>query len=89
MKEKKKFVSLHLLNLIISFFNVQSEQLNSYSIQKNHDVDQTIASNWLISQFNVHSRINCLTACNLNSLCLNLGYNTIQGTCSLYCKEFV
>ena len=85
-----KFLSINLLNLIIvSNWNVRSQSSDTYSILNNYDVDQTIGSNWLINKFSVNSRIMCLTECNLNSLCLNLFYNKLSSTCSIYSKQFV
>jgi hypothetical protein len=86
------FLPIFLLNFIIEIithFNVKAEQLELYSIQNNFDVDQTIASNWLINKFTIASRINCLASCNRNSLCISLNYNSSDGTCSIYSREFI
>jgi hypothetical protein len=42
-----KIFSLYLLILITSCSYVLLEQLKSYSIQNNYDVDHTIATNWV------------------------------------------
>ena len=85
---KKNEITYNWYIIIVSLLKVQSDNLISYSIQNNYDVNKIIALNWLIDKHNFFSRINCLTTCNRNSSCLNLVYNLIDGTSSHYSNEY-
>ena len=67
---------------------VKSQKFSSYSSIKNYAIDPKLVSKYLIAEFKTNVEMTCQTTCNLNSLCLCLFYNMINGTCSLYSKIF-